>query len=278
MRRLQLQATCRAKDERQGTRVRGLLALVLVLMLALTACGTDEAGNDVVTDDPASDEGDGTDVAANEEYCELARELTEGEGFPSEDQLRSYQELAPEEISEEVDLVMGRLIEDGPGAFGELMADPESAEAFERIEAFEAEECGIEHGEEEEPPEGVSTELDPDAQRVDVSATEYDFEFEPPSAGAVSFVMSNDGEESHFMLVSRIAEGVTLDEALQAEDPEEEGLAENIGESDTAPPGEEEVLTIDNLEPGTYGMLCFIPAPDGEPHAFKGMAVEFTVE
>lgn len=62
-----------------------------------------------------------------------------------------------------------------------------------------------------------------------------------------------DGRAPHHMLIGRLAD-VSLDEALRADDPEEEGLAENIGGSDTAPPGEQAVLTV------------------------KGMAVEFTVE
>lgn len=32
-----------------------------------------------------------------------------------------------------------------------------------------------------------------------------------------------------------------------------------------------------NLGPGEYGMVCFVPAPDGEPHAYKRMAAGFTV-
>lgn len=40
--------------------------------------------------------------------------------------------------------------------------------------------------------------------------------------------------------------------------------------------GEETVLNAD-LSAGRYAMLCFISAPDGEPHALKGMHTEFTV-
>ena len=31
------------------------------------------------------------------------------------------------------------------------------------------------------------------------------------------------------------------------------------------------------LSPGTYGFVCFVPAPDGRPHAEHGMFGEFTV-
>jgi plastocyanin len=49
----------------------------------------------------------------------------------------------------------------------------------------------------------------------------------------------------------------------------ESGLAAGGG-------ADEEAITFD-VEPGNYGVLCFVPAPDGTPHAFMGMQKEFTV-
>lgn len=45
-----------------------------------------------------------------------------------------------------------------------------------------------------------------------------------------------------------------------------------------AKPGEsaKKPVTAD-LEPGRYGMVCFFPAPDKQPHAFKGMFAQFEV-
>jgi hypothetical protein len=37
------------------------------------------------------------------------------------------------------------------------------------------------------------------------------------------------------------------------------------------------VVLTEALGPGRYAMVCFIPAPDGVPHALKGMVSEFTV-
>jgi hypothetical protein len=36
------------------------------------------------------------------------------------------------------------------------------------------------------------------------------------------------------------------------------------------------VLTFD-VTPGSYGMVCFIPDAQGEPHLMLGMQKEFTV-
>lgn len=63
---------------------------------------------------------------------------------------------------------------------------------------------------------------------------------------------------------------------MQAEDPS--GMLEGDWSTNLAAPGgeDDEVITFD-LEPGNYAALCFIPGPDGTPHAFMGMQKEFTV-
>ena len=246
----------------------GAMALAMTMVVA-AGCGDD-------------DEESGGDVEA---YCEVARELNEQEDFPSAEQLEEIRDAAPAEIEAEIDLVVDAFLEgieagDPAAAFG----DPEVEEAFGPIEEFDAAECGIDAGGEGDEEEGAeqdesATELDPDATRVDVTATEYAFEFEATQAGRTSFVMTNDGEESHLMAISRLAEGATLEEALAAEDPEAAGLLDESFddlESDVANPGDEVVLTGD-LEPGTYAMICYLPNDEGAPHLALGMATEFTV-
>jgi uncharacterized cupredoxin-like copper-binding protein len=226
---------------------------------------------------------DDDEAGGTAEYCELSRELDEQEEFPSAEQLEALRDAAPEEIREDVDFVADRFIEAiEAGNPSSAFEDPEVEERFGPIEEFEEAECGLAGDEEDE--EGAEqdpsvTELDPDAARVDVTATEYAFEFDGPAAGRTSFVMTNEGEESHFMLIAKLAEGATFEEALEAEDPEAEGLLDESfpeAESDVAGPDEEAVLTVD-LTPGTYGMLCFLPSPDGTAHAELGMIEEFTV-
>ena len=182
-----------------------------VVMVAAAGCGDDddEAGGDV------------------EAYCDLARELDAQEDFPTAEQLEALRDAAPDEIEENIDTVVEAFlagIEEGDpaAAFG----DPEVEEAFGPIEEFEASECGLGGDEEDEESEQDPsvTEIDPAATRVDVVATEYAFEFEATAAGRTSFVMANEGEETHVMALSRLAEGATLDQALAAEDPEAEGL------------------------------------------------------
>lgn len=254
------------------------LAAALALTMLASACGDDDDGDgdEAAVDSTEATEPEDAPSGDAEEYCALAAELDEQEDFPSVEQLDALAEAAPEEIKESIDFVVGKFkeaIESGdPGA---AFADPEMEEAFGPIEEFETEECGLGGDDEEEPDQDPSvTEVDPAAAQVAVSAVEYDFEFETPAAGRTSFTMTNDGEETHVMLLAKLAEGATLDQALAAEDPGE--FTEEEFESDVAAPGQEAVLTAD-LTAGDWAMVCYIPTADGTPHYEEGMAVPFTV-
>ena len=88
-------------------------------------------------------------------------------------------------------------------------------------------------------------------------------------------MLTNDGAETHELLIVKLAQGVTLDEAMQAEGGDgtvEESWTTNLA----APGGDEEVITFD-VEPGNYGLLCFILSADGTLHALLGMQHELTV-
>lgn len=262
----------------------GWKALVGVSALALMAgaCGDDEDEASTATteevDDGAEDDGAGEEAGegADSEYCQLAAEFEEQEGFPTVEQIEAIEAVAPPEISENLAIVSDAFIEaieagDPAAAF----ADPAIEEAFGPIEAYEAEVCGLGEGEEEEAEQDPSvTEVDPDAAQVAVSGTEYAFDFEAPAAGPTSFTMANDGEETHFMLLVKLAEGATIEEALESEG--DEGVDEEF-ESDIAAPGDDAVLTVD-LTPGNWALLCPIPTPEGEPHFAVGMIEEFTIE
>ena len=248
------------------------VAAAVALGLVAAGCGDDDDADEATTTTATEAAGDIDPEFAD--YCELAIELDEQEDFPSPEQLEALRDEAPEEISEELDFVVDTFLAAGDDMFAAFEA-PGMEEAFEPIEAFEAEHCGIE-GEDDEPDQDPSvTALDPEAARVDVTATDYAFALDPaaPAAGKTSFVMTNEGEERHVMLVFRFAEGATMDQVLEAEG--EEGVEEEF-ESATATTGEEAVLTAD-LVSGEYGLICYIPDADGTPHFELGMQETFTV-
>ncbi len=109
-------------------------ATTVALLALLSSVAVGGCGND---DDAAA--------GADDAYCELAVELDEQEDFPSAAQLEAYRDAAPEDISDSVDLVVNRFLEaiengDPLTAY----SDPAVEGAFEPIETYEAEHCGIE--------------------------------------------------------------------------------------------------------------------------------------
>jgi hypothetical protein len=95
------------------------------------------------------------------------------------------------------------------------------------------------------------------------------------SASVAGVTAAVDRAEAHFMLVLKLAEGVTLEEAIESEG--DEGTIDGEWETNLAAAGgDEEVITFD-VEPGNYALPCFLPSSDGTPHADLGMQHEFTV-
>lgn len=240
------------------------LAPIIVLLVALGACGDDEPADGAVsaaTAPPASEE----DLSG---FCALAEELNSQEAPPSSEQLASYAELAPDAIAEPTAVVVAAFDAAGDD-FAAVFADADAVAAIEQIQAFEGEACGF------APPRDPSvTEIDPDAMRVDLTATDYHFDVSPPStAGRYSFVMANGGAEPHLMILAQLEEGVTIDEVMASEG--ETGLIASF-ESGIAAPGTDAVVSLD-LTPGRWVLVCPIPNAEGTPHAALGMVHEFMV-
>ena len=291
---------------RTARRGSALVAAVIAGVL-LAACGDDddssssddtaapvEAPADTATDDTTAPADTGTgDIAApteapadtatvgtgeNAELCALATEMFSQESPPTADQLTQYQALAPDEISDAVATAAPPLIAAGEDvvAFYNAYAEDDVEAAVNEINLWENENCGLEHDDTTEVPEGASREVEDGAAQIGVVAT--DFAFDAPAtieAGRTSFVLTNEGDEAHFLAIAKLAEGVDLQTAMESEDDSaitgfwSTGIAATGGDDD-------EVITFD-LEPGNYGMVCFVPAADGTPHAFMGMQAEFTI-
>jgi hypothetical protein len=263
-----------------------LWAGVALSAMALAACGDDKDDTKATTGgttapaataaaDTAAPEAVSADLT---DYCAVATEIYEQEDFPTADQMTRYQELAPPEVSDAANTAVDAMVPvaGDPVLLFNAFADDKVAAAMDELEAFEAVSCGLD-AEDEAEASGSSTEIEPDATRVDVVAKDYEFEVTPTlAAGRTSFVLTNHGTEAHFLLVSKLKDGVPMDEALAMEDPS--GVIEGEWESGLAVADgtDEEVITLD-LVPGKYALLCFVPNADGTPHAFMGMATEVTV-
>jgi hypothetical protein len=123
----------------------------------------------------------------------------------------------------------------------------------------------------------TSTEAAASGDTVDVSTGEYFFELGSDlTPDTKSLSVTNEGNEFHVMILAKINEGYTLEEAIKLEG--EKGSAELLAEAEL-PPGK----TVDaeikgSLESGqTYTMLCPVGGPDG-PHYDLGQLEEVEVE
>lgn len=133
----------------------------------------------------------------------------------------------------------------------------------------------------------ISPEIPEDAERIIVSATEFQYTTvagDPNGDGNVGFTLNNDGNQPHEIILLKVAPDPTLEELVDvAVDSDPEDLPFEIEEifgSTFAPPASVSAMAfVDALPAGRYAMMCFIPDDaDGVPHAAKGMAAEFTVE
>ncbi len=207
------------------------------------------------------------------EYCALSKELDEQQSLPTADQMTTILAAAPPEIADEakefVDAYVAAGDTVGPSIFGEF------AEQLAVIDQFDAEQCGLPL-DEEEPPDPEVIAIDPAATRVDVAATDFHFEFTPPTkAGRYSFVMANGGEEDHMMILAQLEPGATMEQVMASEG--EEGVVQEFS-SVPSGAGGESVVTAD-LTSGHWFLVCPLPssANDMQSHAALGMVHEWDV-
>lgn len=123
---------------------------------------------------------------------------------------------------------------------------------------------------------GGSTPAASSTPSASISATlvDWSIKLEPPvgKAGSVTFTIKNSGANTHEFVVVKTdtpADQLPVDEAK--DEVPEEGLTV-VDEVEDIESGKDATLTIDNLEPGHYVIICNI-----ESHYKKGMHADFTV-
>lgn len=121
----------------------------------------------------------------------------------------------------------------------------------------------------------------PPGPEIAVAATEYVFHMPPEvPPGPHTFVIRNDGQERHFLTLVRLRQGIDVQRVIDSEkvgESTDELVEQSLGNSATALPGQTVRFNAD-MPPGNYGYACFIAAPDGQLHAYKGMAGRLTVK
>lgn len=122
---------------------------------------------------------------------------------------------------------------------------------------------------------------------VNTSATEFAYEFlsgDPNGDGNIAFVLTNNGQQPHEIVLMKVAEEPTLDDLVDIavnSDPNDlpAEIEEFVGRTFADPAATSTLAFAEPLAAGRYALMCFIPDDaDDVPHASKGMAAEFTVE
>src|SRR5690606_37697622 len=125
-------------------------------------------------------------------------------------------------------------------------------------------EVGVEAPPPAEIPDGFET--------IPVDLDEYQFIVDTSGIAIgdqIAFQAENIGEEEHELVFLKVPEDLDLEEALGAEEPPE-GI-EDIAFTFVMP-GQTGVALAENpLEAGRYVFVCFVPSPEGVPHALLGM-------
>ncbi len=121
------------------------------------------------------------------------------------------------------------------------------------------------------------------APRADATLRLTDFAFAvsgPLQAGARTVHLLNDGRQAHEVVMIRLAEGASARDFIERYRPG--GLLNSAGREAGGvtgiDPGRQAFMHLD-LEPGRYGLLCFLADPvTGAPHFSRGMWMDIEVK
>jgi hypothetical protein len=253
----------------------------------MAGCGSDDPGGDDTQAAEASASEEAADPAA---FCEASVDVEAGffsmgpqmeeAASPEQQQaaleefagrmeplLAEAEETAPEEISDDVTTAVGMVREALAGGDPAALESPEYLETDAAIDEYMLTECGYE--------------------QLEATGVNYEYEGLPETleAGTVAVTFTNEGTELHEIGMARINDDVTqpLDQVLAL--PMEQLFSSiTFTGAAFAAPGESDTVFL-RLEPGRYGVACFIPQGtthdtegSGPPHFTLGMLAELTVE
>jgi len=114
----------------------------------------------------------------------------------------------------------------------------------------------------------------------DVRMTLDDYSFAtstPISRGVHTIRVANAAAQSHEVELVKLAPGKTLNDLMAwIAEPQGPPPGSAIGGISGMQRGAVQSFTYD-FAPGEYGLICFLPGPDGKPHFMHGMMRQFTV-
>lgn len=122
---------------------------------------------------------------------------------------------------------------------------------------------------------GSSQALPPPPRRFDITMQEYAFDHLPVApSGRVVVQVHNAGSLPHQLVLVKLPEDLPpLAEQLRSDTRQAVDTLANLTDR---PAGSRNTIAVD-LDPGRYGLVCFLRDPDGLQHHAKGMSSEFRV-
>jgi hypothetical protein len=117
--------------------------------------------------------------------------------------------------------------------------------------------------------------------KADNVLTLYDYNFDldkPLTAGRRTIQIKNKGKDVHEVFIAKLPSGTPVTAMMEWLSGGMKGPPPvmPVGGIVGITVGQENVATVD-LEPGEYGLYCFILAPDGKEHVQHGMFKKITV-
>lgn len=114
-----------------------------------------------------------------------------------------------------------------------------------------------------------------------LTITAHDFGFTAPRSipsGLARIRFINNGGTVHHAQLLRFTGNHTVKDFVAALKPNAPPptWATDVGGPNAIPP-HKELAVIESLEPGNYGIVCFVDTPDHVPHLMKGMSRDLTV-
>lgn len=117
-------------------------------------------------------------------------------------------------------------------------------------------------------------------------------------AGPQIWQLVSEGQQPHHLILSSVPEGTTVEQIMELAasfgPPASPEASPVTAASPAAPPlsfedvqdvfysipmsGDTTNFVALDVEPGTYAMICFLPAPDGTPHVMLGMVEVVVVD
>jgi hypothetical protein len=111
---------------------------------------------------------------------------------------------------------------------------------------------------------------------IEIADNRYALSSETIASPDIQLAIANGDDVDHEALVLRFAEGTTTADLLRNPGPALPEGVEYIGQA-TIAAGGEGTLVLADLSPGTYTIVCLLPAAEGLPYLASGMSAEFTV-